>query len=615
MKNIIKASYLAVLAIVVLAVSACGDTDYDYTGASVPANQVYFSNELPSTIEIDKNAGSFDVQLNRVSSQGSVTVPLQFTADEGNVYTVPSSVTFSDGSTTANIHITYDAATLEYGNYVGGTISVGVSEFDTTYGLSSYTFNAGATEWADIEANGSIGSYREDMVGTFFGVQNVVYNVKIQKSVVNEGMYRMVNVYSGNYPYNEAGDYDTSKEYYWVINATDPSAVYFERYDSEMNWNYGNFIFTSYVAYYMANGYSVEEVKAARPDYFGKLENGVITMPAGSMLIGMAEYNDAGLYGANKNGLFAVALPGAVIADFSVEAAYNGRFTTADDVDYAEFALAFGDDVASVRAALVPSSADIDATIAGIADGSIESVESTGGNIRLAYDGTDKYTLVVVVYNAAGEVVGSYTLEQKLQSSKDTAEQFADIALGTFTIGVQDQSAFISQSGEAWGLLFKQPFSQEAILSQSQSDPTRFKLTPFLDEAGEYPLFFTIQEDGTIVVEDVETGMNTEDGALTASDIVTVYGGPGTDNGGYLQANGYASAYDSATGLLTFNTAYMAGGYFYGFQLDTFQIEQTAGAKAFQKAVSKAKKAAKRKKEMNGKKHFVRVLKTNAKSI
>lgn len=610
MRKLIRLSYLALVGILAAALSACS-SDFDYTGAAVPANQVYFSNTEPSTIQIDKNAGSFNITLHRVDSVGELNVPLTFTPGEGNIYTVPASVTFADGKKTADIKVTFDPAAAKYGSYTGGTIAISGSDIDNTYGLSSYTFTAGATEWADFDENKSFGSYREDLMTTFFKVDNVVYNVKMQKSIVNKGMYRMVNVYGKAYPYNEDGDYDTSKDYYWVINATDPDHVYFETYNSEMAWSYGQVTFTSMVALYLSKGNTLDAIKKAKPELFGTLKNGIITMPVQSMRISMSKLNDGAWYPGNANGMLAVALPGYTIADYNVAAAYKGRFTDATDQDYARFTLTLGSDVASVKCALASSGDDLDKVATGITDGSVKSVSATAdGDIELPYTDSGDYTLVVVAYNADGAVVGTYTVAQKLKSSKETVEQFTDIASGTFTIGAEDMSTLVSKT--AWGLLLQQTTTQEAVLSQSQSDPTHFKLTPFLSEDSKYALTFTVDANGNIVVDGVETGVSLDAGMLMASDIVTYFGAD-TNNGKAVAANGGASTYDSANNLYTFVLFYYIGDSAYGLEKETFKVEST-GAKALANAIAKAKRAAKAKRgtyrNMQAKGHL-RVLKRN----
>lgn len=158
-------------------------------------------------------------------------------------------------------------------------------------------------DWVSIGA----ATYQEDLVTTLFGVENVVYEVEVQTIPEAPGFYRLVNPYGEAYPYNEPGDYATNKNHYMVINAQDPEGVYIERHYSGMNWGYGEFIFHSYAGYYLEKGHSLEEIKAA--GYCGTLVDGVITFPAGKLLIGMANYNGGGLYTSNANGLFRVILP------------------------------------------------------------------------------------------------------------------------------------------------------------------------------------------------------------------------------------------------------------------------------------------------------------------
>ena len=155
--------------------------------------------------------------------------------------------------------------------------------------------------------------YRENLVTTFFKVDNVVYEVPIEKNIVREGYYRLVNPYGVYYPYNEPGYYDADAISYMTINATDPDFVYVELSPTTMDWGYGVFSMQSVVSYFLNNGYSLEEIKASNPELFGQLKDGVITMPAKSMAISMANEDNGAWYYSNPDGLFAVALPGYTI--------------------------------------------------------------------------------------------------------------------------------------------------------------------------------------------------------------------------------------------------------------------------------------------------------------
>ena len=151
-------------------------------------------------------------------------------------------------------------------------------------------------------------TYREDLMTTFFKVENLVYEVEIEKNVETPGLYRLVNPYGAAYPYNEEGDYDDSKNYYVVIDAQDPAKVSINLSYTGMDWTYGEFYVWSMAQYVMANGGTEED---ALP-YWGKFENGVITFPGSALIAGMGE--DYMSYG-NKNSLFAVAFPGYEIPE------------------------------------------------------------------------------------------------------------------------------------------------------------------------------------------------------------------------------------------------------------------------------------------------------------
>lgn len=611
MKNLFKLSYIVVLTLTALLVGACSN-DYDYTGASVPDTQVYFDTNHATTIEVSKAESSFSLPVLRVNKAGELKVPLKFEAAEDNIFTVPESVTFADGDSVANIVITYNPDDVIYGTYTGGTITINDEKVDTIYGNISFTFKAGATEWADIPTNKSVGSYREDLIASLFGTDNYVYDVKIQKSIVNEGMYRMVNPYGAAFPENEEGDYDAENDYYWIIDATDPDAVWFDTFESGMNWaDYGNFTFYSYVSYLLSKGNSLEVIKANRPDLFGTLKDGIITMPVKTMLTNMSGYDDGtGLYYGNSNGLLAVALPGYAIADYSVSAVYSGRFTDSKDVDYAVFNVTLSTDVASVKYALVPEGEDADAVADGIADGTIESETLTAsGNINVAFDASGKYNLVMVVYNAKGEVVSTETFTVKLKSSKETAEVFNDITTGTVALGVKDLSALW---GNSWGTTFGSETIEDVVLSQSTTDPTKFRLSPYLTD--DHTLEFTMDADGIITFEEVEV-FSTDEGSIFASDLVTFFGAD-SDNGKALINYGFNSHLDSESGIYVFNLAFYVAGGVYSYEQNTFTPSNAASANALKKAIQAARSSAKSKKvNLKGSKHSFKSISKNAKPV
>lgn len=586
MKKAFKFSYMVLLSLVAFAISSC-TSDYDYTGAPKVANEVYFSNTQQSTIELSKSNSSFVVTLHRIETKGELTVLLNYTPDEGSIFSVPNHVTFADGEAEAPVTITYNPEDLQYGTYNGGTISVANEDYDTTYGIGSFTFKAGATEWMDINTNKSIGAFRDDAISSLLGIEPPTFDVKIQKSVVEEGKYRILNPYKAwadEYAEKNEATYDDA-DHYWIINATDPDYVYMEPCETGVDLGLGAVTATSFVANYLSQGVTLDKIKTAKPELFGKLEKGVITMPAKSLLLIMGDK----MYYGGSNGLFSVALPGNVIANYSVEAAYKGRFTDDKDNDFAQVTMTLSNDVAKVKYALVSASSDLNATVSGIIDGSVASEEvSASGDVQVPFDETGKYVLVMVLYNANDEAVGSDVLNLSLKSSKDAAEVWNDVAAGTVTIGVKSYGSIFYQ--EDPGVLMGEPVVTEGVLSQSGSDPTKFRITPFADD--KTPLEFNVAEDGTITVETQETGLGTQDGtAILVTDIVTYFGAD-SDNGKLFASKGFISKYDSSKKLYTFFNAYTnASDNLYAFESDTFEVTGEGEAKVHA-AFAKAKKAA-----------------------
>lgn len=187
---------------------------------------------------------------------------------------------------------TYNAVAITYDDY-DNMLDVHTMEFEFTVGN-------GDDNWISL----GMATYTEDCVTTFFNVENVSYQVEVRENTNQPGLYRIINPYGAAYPYNAEGDYDTSKEYFIEIDATDPEGVYIPGiYGTGMNWGYGEFSITSMAYYYMAaQGATFEEVKDG--GYCGILADNVITFPAKSLLISLSEYNGGNFYTSNNNGAF-----------------------------------------------------------------------------------------------------------------------------------------------------------------------------------------------------------------------------------------------------------------------------------------------------------------------
>ncbi len=584
MNKIIKSGLMLLGA--VLAISSC-TSEYDYDGfAKVSGNQVYFDkNAAVSTIEIDPQGTSFPIVLGRAVTTEAITVPLIVTQPDNSIYTIPKQASFAAGESTTTINVTYDPANIVYGNYEDITISLGDSAaYATPYGLSTYSFKAGRTAWVDY----GTALYREDCMTTWFSVENVVYSVALQKNTVEEGVYRLVNVYGGAYPYNAPGDYDESQDYYMTIYASDPDMVYVRGGYTGMDWTYGEVWLTSYVDYYMRTGKTLDEVKTEHPELFGKMVDNVITFPSRSFLISMDNYNDGGLYYANTNGMLAIALPGGVIADYAVAATYLGKFVNADGSEEIKAGGMFGEDIASAKAFLVQdklTSEALTAILSGETEGydmelaEIEDDDYTFGGstfIPMAADApTGTYTIVVIGYDADGEAQEYDYTEFKYQNPNDSAPTFSPWAIGDFTYTV-----FFTEEDENGEEI---PYVDEGLtILRGDSNPNRFKVEHW---GYDVDFFFEFQEDGSVLVDDQPTGyVHSSYGMVNVRDYVTAAGT--TEQG--------QSSYDAETGTFKFLVNYYVSAGSFGSGFETLEVKSAAVnarlAEAQRKAMAKGAK-------------------------
>lgn len=527
-------NYCTILLVSVLAFALASCTEeYEYTGATVEGEQVYFSNTLSSTVELTLNDNTFKIPVNRIQKEGELTVQLNVSKSEGNNFVIPSEVTFADGDSIAYVTIGYDNTAIEYGKYDDITLSIANSEYTSPYGASSYTFQAGMSEWKTMEGKAW---FRDGLLCTAYGLDVLSYQVEIQESVITPGRYRLVNPYGSSSDFYKKYGYDGSEGFvadgdcYIIIDATDPDYVYVdEAFYPGVYWQEASgkesLLFYSYVMFYKANGYSIETIKNGAPDIFGTLEDGVITMPANSLLfeVGTTEITGSGVYYANNDGLFAVALPGYEITDYSSSFTYKGRFTDIANNDYAQGTITLGADVVTAKYVVAADGDDVTAIIEGINDGSVESTEITAsGDVNIKLDESGNYIMIVVTYDAEGNMKGSSATSFTFKSSKDNVAEASWKPLYTGTFTYNWYPAFITdrETGEPVGSI--SDATEDAVLYYDENDPTHYKVYPWLNN--EEGLVFTMDNNTKdISFLDVETGYTYDQyGAIYASDAYSL---------------------------------------------------------------------------------------------
>lgn len=414
--NKIKNIFGVLLALAAMSAFYSCDDDVKYRPADkLDSVQVYFPNTNSSSINLSSLENSFEIAIARIKTDEAITVPLIVTGTNG-LYNFPTSVSFAQGASTAVITMTYNPSAIEFDDFIELKLSIADETYTTVYGMSEYTFKVGIpAPWTSLGKC----TFTEDFMTTFYGVSNTPYEVEIQESQLQPGLFRLVNPFGEAYPFNDPGDWDDSKNWYLEIHAEDPTAVYISVQAVGLDWGRGMLRVGSLAGYHIANGKTLEEVKTA--GYTGTYNKGVITFPAGTHLISMPQMGTGGLYTANNNGAFKVVFPGAVLTDYSIEIDYAGTHTDADNEVAGVLAQidAIGADVENIRLAIVEGT-DADAALDGIKNGDIDYLEAPAatGTVLVPFAtkppvGGD-YMIVAVTYanNMAqeGEVVSfTYT--------------------------------------------------------------------------------------------------------------------------------------------------------------------------------------------------------------
>ena len=352
------------LGMAAISFTACSDDKVDYERGTWDANtnyaDIYFAESsnnveldpadpLTTTIEVYRRVqheytfakdslGNDSLTSDTIiTALPKLTLKLDVVSNTDSVFEVGDAV-FAEGDTVALVTVNFPKA--EVGKPYTLDLQVTGADYVSLYSEAPATkLTVTRVKWNDagfyFDAEGNkvegMCMYTDDYVTGFFGVENVSYPVKVQERADKPGYFRLINVYGEDYPYNEPGDWDDSKDYYIYIDATNPKKVYIPHYcEVGMDWGYGMFRISSLAGYYIDK----EQAEKAN-DYYGTYANGKITFPKEALLISLANYNSGNFYSCNAGGLFTVVIDPTlnpyradIVKDFKYELAYDGKFTS-----------------------------------------------------------------------------------------------------------------------------------------------------------------------------------------------------------------------------------------------------------------------------------------------
>lgn len=335
-----KSLIIPALCLSAVAFTSCdGEKEATYVPAQpVEVPEVYFSLSDDSTfMNLGDTDTKVDFTLYRKDTKGTITTPLSYSATmynakaqnptkqnaERSLFQVPSSVTFADGENSTVVTMTLDPTQLNPDNIYEVTFKVGASQV-TPYFSQVLTYKFKFNPFVDVVGpNGETRATLLDFVmTTWFNVpKDTEFEVTLQKSPAINGLYRLVNPYGLDYPYNEEADVD-GKVHYLYFNCANPKAVFlcnasgdpleadgtFPIYYTGMSWNwtdYGEVLVTGMYNFRAAQGNMTEANK-----WVGTLSDGTLTFPEKSFVARMDIYTAAGSWSyAGTNG-FCLRWPG-----------------------------------------------------------------------------------------------------------------------------------------------------------------------------------------------------------------------------------------------------------------------------------------------------------------
>jgi hypothetical protein len=329
MKKLFKYTYLALVGMVATLVASCSDS-YKYDGrgtwdATDSYANIYFE-ITDSTLELDPaDPTTVKIKVSRRNTQGALTVPFSILENTDDVFTVGEAV-FADGA--AEAEFTASCPKAEVGKPYTLKIQTTDPALVSKYSAGAiYSITVTRVKWNDVgfyyadaaktEKVEGYAMYTDDLITFYTGAAPLVYPVKLQERDDQKGIFRMVNAYGEDYPYNDPGDWDASKDYYIIINATDPEKVYISpsAVDMGLAWSYGEFYTLNLAGNYVelaeasTDAAKQKEYLDKAEPYYGKYENGKITFPANSFYMAMAGLKDGAWnwYG-NASGAFSLVI-------------------------------------------------------------------------------------------------------------------------------------------------------------------------------------------------------------------------------------------------------------------------------------------------------------------
>lgn len=416
----INKMFFGLLGVLAMMFVACSENkDDDYNWATVSGEQVYFSNELPATVELSRTSNTFSIPVKRMNSDGAVTVSVTAN-DPSGLFTIPSSVSFNAGQNETNLVIgyTYDIEKFPFDEFKNLEITLGGEELTTPYGKSIYKFEAGVPSPLDFIGIGTL------LEGFWFEWESK--NVEIYQNTENRNEYRIKAPFDQIAAEMAEEGQDpglNGHQSKWLtftvlqpgqeiagFTITQKDLVYFP----ELNTGYFHSSYSADVL--MLHPWEFTSLRTESAGAFNRVlswqENGL----PGQVQLAPYYYMD-GVGGWNqtkKDGVVMITFPDYVPKDYTMTLNYEGVFTNPEGVTSAVASIELGEDATNVVAVVVSADDDASAVADAIAAGDLEGTEVSGdyATAPIPEGMSGKLQMVVVVLDdGVAKVVDSVFFE------------------------------------------------------------------------------------------------------------------------------------------------------------------------------------------------------------
>ena len=526
----INKMFFGLLGVLAMMFVSCSENkDDDYNWATVSGEQVYFSNELPATVELSRTSNTFSIPVKRMNSDGAVTVSVTAT-DPSGLFTIPSSVTFNAGQTETNLVIgyTYDVEKFPFDEFKNLEIMLGGEELTTPYGKSVYKFEAGVP--SPLEFLG-IGTFLE---GFWFEWESK--NVEIYQNTENRNEYRIKDPFDVIVA-EMAEEGQTvvlnGHQSKWLtftvlqpgqevagLTISQKDLVFF----SELNTGYFHSSYEADVL--MLHPWEFSSLRSESAGAFNKVlswqENGL----PGQVQLAPYYYMDGigGWNNTKKDGVVMITFPDYVPKDYTMVLNYEGIFTNADGVTSAVASIELGEDATNVVAVVVPADADAGAVADAIAAGDLEGTEVSGSyaSAPIPEDMSGKLQMVVVVLDdGVAKVVDSVFFEYY----GGGAEPWTSLGIGYWTDDM------------VLPLFGNDPYTYEVEIQESTETPGLYKVVSayapvaagFEVPGGDKDIEINAEDPNFVYILDQEVGLDLGYGSISIE----------TDAGYYISQYGF----------------------------------------------------------------------------